>query len=81
MRFFRYAFILLFIASSCKSNKIIVETSNLKSMSSRKIVRKHLENSFEAKTLDSKIKLKYLNTKGKKRDKGHFDEHESTRAQ
>lgn len=69
MRFFRYLFVLLFVASSCKSNKIIVETSNLKSMSSRKIVRKHLENSFEAKTLDSKIKLKYLNTKGKKRDK------------
>lgn len=69
MRFFKCVFILLFIASSCKSNKTIVEMSNLKSMSSRKIVRKHLENSFESKTLDSKIKLRYANTKGKKRDK------------
>ena len=64
--------VLLFVFTACKSNKNIVETVSLKNMSSRKIVKKHLENSFEANTLDSKIKVRYTNRRGSLRKRHEF---------
>lgn len=72
MRLLKYLFILLFITTACKSNKALVETVSLKNMSSRKIVKKHLENSFEANTLDSKIKVRYTNRRGSIRKRHEF---------
>lgn len=51
------------ILTSCKTTKNVVKKdTDVKKMSARKIIRKHLENTFEAKTLDAKMKVVYENT-------------------
>ena len=72
MKVFKYIIVILFLATACKSNKAVIETTELKSMSSRKIVKKHLENEFVANTLDSKIKVRYTNRRGSIRKRHEF---------
>lgn len=67
-----YIFVLLLMTTACKSNKALVETAELKNMSSRKIVKKHLENKFAANTLDSKIKVRYTNRRASLRKRHEF---------
>lgn len=67
MRFFKYILILTIVITACKSNKAVVEASDIKKISSRKIVKKHLTNVFDAKTMEAKYKVQYSdNRKGKK---------------
>lgn len=73
MKSLRYLLIVLFVAAACKSNKVAVETSaNLKKLSARKIVKKHLATTFDANTLDSKIKVRYTNNRGSLRKRHQF---------
>lgn len=72
MRIITYVIVLLMVFSSCKTNKVIVEKSSLKTMSSKRIVKRHLENSFRANTLDSKIKVRYTNHRGSIRKRHEF---------
>lgn len=73
MKSLRYLLIVLFVATACKSNKVAVETStNLKKLPARKIVKKHLATTFEANTLDSKIKVRYTNNRGSLRKRHQF---------
>jgi hypothetical protein len=62
----------MFAVASCKSNKATVEVGELKKMPSRKIVKKHLENTFAASTLDSKIRVRYTNNRGDQRKRHEF---------
>ena len=52
------------MVSACKTNKTVVDASNVKKMNARKIVKNHLKTKFEAKTLESKIKVRYTNYRG-----------------
>lgn len=62
----RFLLIMMLVAS-CKSTKEVTDTSTLvvKKMSARKIIKRHLENTFTAKTLDAKIKAEYSQTNDK----------------
>ena len=67
MKGFRYLVILIFLVSACKTNKTVVDASNVKKMNARKIVKNHLKTQFEANTLESKIKVRYTNYRGQKK--------------
>lgn len=52
-----------FLLASCKTTKSVIKTSaDVKKMSARKIVKRHLENTFDAKTMDAKMKVVHSNT-------------------
>ena len=72
MRFLKYILILSLFFTACKTKQVVVETANVKSIPSRKIVKKHLENAFLANTLDSKIKVRYTNNRGDQRKRHEF---------
>lgn len=72
MRWFTYIMVLVFVASACKTNKAVVEATNVKKMNARKVVKKHLENTFAANTLDAKIKVRYTNNRGSQRKRHEF---------
>ncbi|MFY0603953.1 MAG: DUF4292 domain-containing protein [Flavobacteriaceae bacterium] len=58
-----FSFFLLIVFSSCKTIKNVTEANGvIKKMSARRIVKKHLENTFNANTLDSKMRVIYSNT-------------------
>lgn len=58
----RLLLLALFI-TSCKTTKNVVKIStDVKKMSARKIVRKHLDNKVEVKTIEAKVKAVYSNT-------------------
>lgn len=68
-------FIIMVLVTACKATKNVTDTSTVeaKRMSARKIVKKHLENTFTATTLDSKIKAVYTETNDKgERSKNSF---------
>ena len=71
MRSLKYLLILTLFITSCKSNKTVVESGEIKKISSRKIVKKHLENEFSARTLEGKLKVKYINKRASKKKKQH----------
>lgn len=72
MRFLKYILVVSVLFAACKTKQVVVETANVKSIPSRKIVKKHLENSFIANTLDSKIKVRYTNNRGDRRKRHEF---------
>lgn len=48
----------MFFLVSCKTTKNVVKTStDVRKMSARKIVKNHLENTFDARTMDAKMKV------------------------
>lgn len=72
MRFVKYLLILSIVFSACKTNKIITDTASIKEMPSRKIVKNHVANTFNAETLDSKIRVQYTNHRGDQRKRHSF---------
>ena len=72
MKLVKYSLILLLTLSACKSKKVIAETSSLKNIPARKIIKNHLSNIFNAETLDSKIKVQYSDTRKGKRKRHSF---------
>lgn len=48
---------------SCKSTKDLTNTYTIKELSARKVVKKHLASSFDGKTIDAKLKVKYKDRK------------------
>lgn len=68
-----FSILLVLIFSSCATTKSTTkEVGEIKKMSARKVVKKHLENVFEAKTVDSKIKVTYASTEEGKRKRHTF---------
>jgi hypothetical protein len=72
MKRLRYLLVLVFVISACKTNKTIVDVTNVKKMNARKVVKKHEETQFTANTLESKIKVRYTNKKGGKQKRQDF---------
>ena len=72
MKGFRYIIILVFLISACKTNKTVVDVSNVKKMNAIKVVKNHLKTEFEANTLESKIKVRYTNNRGGLRKRHQF---------
>jgi len=72
MRLFKYMMILMFVVSACKANKTVVEMTNVKKMNARKVIKKHLENTLTANTLDAKIKVRYTNNRETRRKRHEF---------
>lgn len=65
--------IFLMAFTSCRTVKNVTETDAvIKKMSARKIVKKHLENTLDVKTLDSKIKVRYTKYDKKGRERVEF---------
>ncbi len=59
MKFLKYAIVLLVIFTSCKSNKSTLNNAAIRSMSAKKVVKKHLANNFDKNTIDAKLKVNY----------------------
>ena len=61
--------LLSFLIVACKSNKPIVsaDATNIKKLSARKVLKKHQEYSFSAKTLDARINVRYSDNRTGKR--------------
>lgn len=72
MKFVKYLLILTFVFSACKSKKMVADHTGLKEISSRKLVKNHLSNKFNANTLDSKIKVVYTNNRGDRKKRHGF---------
>ena len=72
MKQLKYMLVLMIMIAACKTQKTIVENTEVKKISSRKIVKKHAENIFSANTLDSKIKVRYTNYRSDKRKRYEF---------
>lgn len=64
MRALTYILVFLIGLSSCKSAKSAAENSSkLKSMTARKVVKKHVSQNFNKETIDAKMKVVYKDTK------------------
>ncbi len=59
--------LIIILLSSCKSTKAVTAASAIKSLSAKKVVKKHLSSNFEGETIDAKLKVRY---KDKKEDIG-----------
>lgn len=57
-----YIFVLSLLVSSCKSKKVITNSS-VKSMSTKKIIKNHYSHSFDKKTIKARLKAKYKDKK------------------
>lgn len=68
MKFLRIVLIISIIFSSCKSKKVALESVAVtKSMSARKVSNKHIESSFDKKTIDARLKVAYRDNKNKQK--------------
>lgn len=72
MRIVTSFIVLLVVFTSCKSIKDTRNTSALKSISAKKIIKKHTSVSFDAATLDAKLKVEYSDNRGAKRNRHTF---------
>ena len=72
MRIITFLVIVALVFSSCKSNKSIVNKSVVKSISANKIIKRHNATSFDAETLDAKLRVSYSDTKKGKRTRYTF---------
>tara|TARA_B110000003_G_scaffold174149_1_gene173766 strand:- start:19404 stop:20186 length:783 start_codon:yes stop_codon:yes gene_type:complete len=63
----------LLLLGSCKSKKNIVESGGLKALSVKKIIKKHNAISFNAKTLEAKLKINYSDNQNGKRNRISFN--------
>jgi len=58
----------MIVFTSCKSNKVAVGSSlKVASLSARKISKKHVENSFDKKTFEARLKVSYRDNKNKQK--------------
>lgn len=72
MRFSKYLVLAFLVLASCKSKKNLIEVGAIKKMSAKKVIKKHLANEYDAKTLDAKLKVQYSDTKKGKRTRYTF---------
>ena len=72
MRIITFLVIVALVFSSCKSNKSIVNKGVVKSISANKIIKRHNATSFDAETLDAKLRVSYSDTKKGKRTRYTF---------
>tara|TARA_R110002124_G_scaffold55615_1_gene157434 strand:+ start:2862 stop:3635 length:774 start_codon:yes stop_codon:yes gene_type:complete len=60
MKFFKVLLILMLAVTSCKSSKTTVGSSvTIKSITARKVSKKHLQNEFDKNTVEAKLKVAY----------------------
>jgi hypothetical protein len=68
MKFFSALLILMLAITSCKSSKTALGTSaEIKSLSARKVSKKHLENTFHKNTVEAKLKVAYQDNNNKQK--------------
>lgn len=72
MRIITFLVIVALVFSSCKSNKSVVNKVVVKSISANKIIKRHNATSFDAETLDAKLRVSYSDTKKGKRTRYTF---------
>ncbi len=72
MRFSKYLVLIFLVFAACKSKKKIVEAGAIKNLSAKKIIKNHIANDFDAKTLDAKLRVSYSDTKKGKRTRYTF---------
>ena len=72
MRIITFLVIVALVFSSCKSNKSVVNKGVVKSISANKIIKRHNATSFDAETLDAKLRVSYSDTKKGKRTRYTF---------
>lgn len=74
MRIITFLIVFTLVFTSCKSNKILVgnKIATVKTISAKKIIKKHTALSFDAKTLDAKLKVGYEDYNNGKRNKINF---------
>ncbi|MEN8857102.1 MAG: DUF4292 domain-containing protein [Flavobacteriaceae bacterium] len=72
MRIITFLVIVALVFSSCKSNKSLVNKGVVKSISANKIIKRHYATSFDAETLDAKLRVSYSDTKKGKRTRYTF---------
>lgn len=63
MRYITFLFIILIGFTSCKSSKNLADASAVKSMSARKVAKKHVAAGFDKKTVDARLKVNFENNK------------------
>jgi len=62
IKYLKYIFVLSVLLTSCKSKKVITNTT-IMSMSTKKIIKNHYSNSFDKKTIKARLKAKYKDNK------------------
>lgn len=62
----------LLVGASCKSKKNLVNSGVVKSLSAKKIIKKHNATSFNAETLEAKLKIGYSDNRNGKRNRISF---------
>lgn len=68
MKFFRLILVALFVFTSCKTNRVVVEKSvAVKSLSARKVSNKHIEQLFDKNTIDARLKVAYKDNRNKQK--------------
>ena len=74
MRIISCLFLFLIVLGSCKSKKNLVSSNAevVKSISAKKIIKKHTAISLDAKTLDARLKIGYVDARNGKRNKVSF---------
>lgn len=63
MKLFKYIFVLAILFTSCKSSKNVTNTSKAKTLTAKKILKKHIANNFDKNTVDAKLKVNFKNEK------------------
>ncbi|PHR70074.1 MAG: deoxyuridine 5'-triphosphate nucleotidohydrolase [Lutibacter sp.] len=62
IKYLKYIFVLSILLTSCKSKKVVTNTTVM-SMSTKKIIKNHYNNSFEKRTIKARLKAKYQDKK------------------
>ena len=66
MKFFKAILVLLLVFTSCKSSKTVLGNSvGTKSISAKKVSKRHLQNQFDKKTVEAKLKVAFQDNKSK----------------
>ncbi|CAM1362261.1 DUF4292 domain-containing protein [Tenacibaculum xiamenense] len=63
MKLLKYILPIIILFASCKSNKEAATSSAIKSISARKVAKKHVAENFHEKTVDAKLKVNYKDNK------------------
>lgn len=64
MRFFKYILFITIALTACKSSKKMIDDNAIaKSMSAKKVAKKHVAVNFDKKTVDAKLKVNFDNQK------------------
>lgn len=63
MKYLKYILICTLILVSCKSKKIMIDGSEIKNYSAKKVAKKHVKTFFNKETIDAKLKVNFKNEK------------------